>query len=78
MTTNVLISIDDQHLTSMPSVVEQLESVGLQVHRALEMVGTVTGEIEPSRIPAVEQIEGVASVEAEREVQIAPPHSPVQ
>jgi hypothetical protein len=78
MKTNVLVSIDDQHLAEMPSVVERLRNAGLEVQRSLSSLGTVTGSIEHTRIPQVREVEGVAGVEAAREVGIAPPDSDIQ
>jgi hypothetical protein len=78
MKTNVLISIDTRHLGRMPAVVEELERAGVEVHRSLQSLGTVSGAIEPQKIAAVEGIDGVESVDAERSLRIPPPDSPVQ
>jgi hypothetical protein len=75
---NLLISIDENYIDKMPEVVENLQSVGLQVEQSMQEVGVVTGSCEQAKVAAISQVEGVSEVETERQYQIAPPNSNIQ
>ena len=75
---NVNVSVADDHLGHFREVVRRMEKAGLKVEQQLEAVGVVSGSIDPARLPALEQVQGVTAVERAREVRIAPPESHVQ
>ena len=72
----VNVSIDD--LDRFFEVVQRLEEAGLKVEQQLEGVGVVGGLIDRDKLADLEQVKGVAAVEASREVRIAPPDSDIQ
>lgn len=74
----VSISVDDEHLESIGSVAEELSGRGLRVGQVLEGLGVITGEVEDAGRESLRGVRGVASVDAQVEVQIPPPDSPVQ
>jgi hypothetical protein len=59
-------------------VVDRLRQAGLRVREVLQVIGTVTGSIERSKITELSAIDGVAGVEASREYQLPPPESDTQ
>ena len=44
----------------------------------MDALGTITGSVELSKLPALRKVTGVAQIEEERVAQIAPPDSEVQ
>ena len=76
--TNVLISVDDQHLSNWDEVVEGVRGAGLENVQPLRSIGTITGTIAGDRKSALSRIPGVRSVEAEAGYQLPPPESDVQ
>ncbi len=72
----VNVSIDD--LDGFSEVVQRCEEAGLKVEQQLEGVGVVSGWIDRDKLADLEQVKGVAAVEASREVRIAPPDSDIQ
>jgi hypothetical protein len=74
----VVVSVSEDHLERLDEIAERLQAHGLRVDQTLTSLGTVTGRIRPSKIVDLEGVDGVASVERERIVQLPPPDSPVQ
>ena len=72
------VSVDDAHLDRIDDVEAALREAGMSVERSLAAIGTITGLVPASKLPAVRATEGVAAVEAEREFRLPPPDSPVQ
>ena len=75
MKTDLLVSISDDHLDRVDGIVKRLEAEGMEVRHLLPELGTVTGAIDDSRVEVLNSIDGVAAVEAAREVEIAPESS---
>ena len=74
----VIISVTDDRLSNLSSVVSELASQGLTVEQTLDEIGTITGSVDDARIAALKSVPGVASVEVEGTFQLPPPGSPVQ
>jgi hypothetical protein len=74
----VVVSVWEDHLERLDEIAGRLRAHGLRVDQLLTSLGTVTGRIAPSKIVDLEDVDGVASVERERVVQLPPPDSPVQ
>lgn len=74
----VVVSVSEDHLERLDEIAGRLRAHGLRVDQTLTSLGTVTGRIAPSKIVDLEGVDGVASVERERVVQLPPPDSPVQ
>ena len=80
MNKDLLIAIDDAHLSQMGEVVERLREAGVDVRDANDTLGTVTGSIDESRVTveALRSVEGVDVVEQQETYELPPPDSPIQ
>ena len=76
--TDVLVSVNDEHLKQLGAVTEGLRAAGMKVSQVMDDLGIVTGSIDSAEMQRLSAVEGVASVERAREVGIPPPDSPVQ
>jgi hypothetical protein len=76
--TDVNVAIADEHLDDVSAVLRRLTAAGLEVHRTLPTIGTVTGAIDQDRLDALREVEGVTAVEQAREVGVPPPESEIQ
>jgi len=60
------------------AVAERLRAAGMTVDQVLGAVGIITGSVAAGRRASLEQLPGVAAVEAEHSFQIAPPDAEIQ
>ena len=74
----VVISVADDQVDDMTSVVEALRHAGLRVDEVLESVGVVTGTVDGDVLGSLSAVPGVAEVEQSREFELPPPDSAVQ
>ncbi len=74
----VTVTVADDHLAQTAAVAEQLRSAGMNVEQVLDAVGVVTGWVQAEQQPSIEALPGVAAVEEETTVHLAPPDSEVQ
>jgi hypothetical protein len=75
---DVLVSLSDEHAPAIGEMTSKLEEAGLEVQQAMPEIGTISGRADPSRLSALRQVEGVASLEQAGSFQVAPPDSEVQ
>ncbi|HEY9441176.1 MAG TPA: hypothetical protein VIS29_21540 [Streptomyces sp.] len=73
--TGVIVSVD---LDRYAQVVEAARRVGLVVTGEQQVLGTLTGTIAESRLPALRAIDGVEAVDREQIINLPPPDSPIQ
>lgn len=71
----VILAVDPDRFAE---VVEALRQAGLTVTAEQPILGTLSGTVAEDRIPALEAIDGVDSVDRDRTVQLPPPDSPIQ
>jgi hypothetical protein len=71
----VILSVDPDRFAE---VVEALRRAGLTVTGEQPIVGTLSGTVAEDRIPALEAVDGVDSVDRDRTVRLPPPDSPIQ
>ncbi|MFJ3803160.1 hypothetical protein ACIPSJ_43650 [Streptomyces sp. NPDC090088] len=71
----VILAVDPDRFAA---VVVALRRAGLTVTGEQPVLGTLTGTVAEDRIPALELVDGVASVDRERTVQLPPPDTPIQ
>lgn len=64
--TPVIIAVDNEHADKIADVADRLKDAGLTVDRIMHATGTISGRIEPSRIPQVRQVKGVLGLEKQR------------
>jgi hypothetical protein len=75
----VTVLVDDAHLEAIDDVAAALARAGLRDGHTLEVTGVISGSLnDPRLVDALEQVEGVASVEVARRFQLPPPDEPVQ
>jgi hypothetical protein len=75
---NVSVVIDDAHAQDLDRVTERLRANGMAIDAVLEEVGIITGSVRQQDLAAVQEVEGVASVTADRQVTLPPPDSDIQ
>ncbi|WP_338898061.1 hypothetical protein WBG99_22615 [Streptomyces sp. TG1A-60] len=71
----VILAVDPDRFAE---VGEALRRAGLTVTGEQPVVGTLSGTVAEERIPALEAIDGVESLDPERTVRLPPPDSPIQ
>jgi hypothetical protein len=74
----VLVAVNDEHLSKISQIAQQCKKAGLKVDKTLEGVGIITGSISEDKLDSLTGVDGVASVEREQAYQIPPPDSDVQ
>lgn len=72
------ILLDDGASADMPAVVARLRDAGLVVDRVLAAAGVVSGRAASDAVAKLESVDGVAAVQPDREMHIAPPESELQ
>ena len=72
----VTVSVDDAHLDKLDDVVRQLRERGMIVDHVLVSLGIVTGSIED--VEALQDVEGVLSVDLEGRKGVPPPDQEIQ
>jgi hypothetical protein len=71
----VILAVDPDRFAE---VVEALRRAGLTVTSEQPVLGTLSGTVAQDRIPELEAVDGVESVDRGRTVQLPPPDSPIQ
>jgi hypothetical protein len=71
----VILAVDPDRFAE---VVEALRRAGLRITGEQPILGTLSGTIAQDRIPALEAVDGVESVDRERTIHLPPPDSPIQ
>ncbi|MEG4405955.1 MULTISPECIES: hypothetical protein [Microcoleus] len=65
----IIVTVDDQNLSVIQSVVTALQSAGMKVEQVLAVTGIITGEVSQSKLEGLRSVPGVAGVEVDREMQ---------
>jgi hypothetical protein len=73
----VVVSVTDDQVGDMSTVVEALRHAGLRVDEVLESVGVVTGTVDGDALGSLSTVPGVAEVERSHVFEVPPPDSPV-
>ncbi|MEU3343054.1 hypothetical protein [Streptomyces sp. NPDC006668] len=71
----VILAVDPDRFAD---VTEALRRAGLTVTGEQPLLGTLSGTVAEDRIPALEAIDGVDSVDRERTIRLPPPDSTTQ
>jgi hypothetical protein len=72
----VVISVADEQVSDMASVVSALRDAGLRVAEVLDSVGVVTGTVDGDALGFLSAVPGVVEVERSREFQLPVPDEP--
>jgi hypothetical protein len=75
---SVIVSVADDRIADMSTVVAALRRAGLRVTEVLDAAGVVTGTVAGNAIAALSRVPGVVDVETQRDIRLPPPDSPVQ
>ena len=75
---HLLVTIDDDALNDMPSVVARLKKAGLTKVKAMESIGIVSGDAAESKVAALGKVRGVRAVEEDARIQLPEPGDPIQ
>ncbi|MBL3668898.1 hypothetical protein JL475_23455 [Streptomyces sp. M2CJ-2] len=71
----VVLAVDPDRFAE---VVAALRRAGLTVTGEQPILGTLSGTVPEDRIPALEAVDGVDSLDRERTIRLPPPDSPIQ
>jgi hypothetical protein len=71
----VILAVDPDRFAE---VAEALRAAGLTVTSEQPILGTLAGTVTADRIPALEAVDGVDSVDRELTVELPPPDEPIQ
>lgn len=74
----VVVSVSDDQMADLSRVLADLREAGLVVDNVLQLLGTVTGSVEPGAISRLEQVPGVAAVQRAQHYQLPHPDTDVQ
>ena len=66
----VIVTLDDKHVPEIEQIAAQCEAAGMKVMSQLEMLGQITGDVDPKLQAALREIPGVLSVEESKDVQL--------
>ena len=78
MDEQVVISVADDQVDDLSTVVDALRAAGLRVGEVLDSAGIVTGTVDGEALASLSAVPGVVDVERSRVYQVPPPESPVQ
>jgi hypothetical protein len=74
----VVVVVDDSHLSEIKRLADVLAEMGMVVEHRLDAVGVISGLIEKEKVGNLEEVEGVSGVEVAKQFQLPSPDSPVQ
>jgi hypothetical protein len=77
-TKSIIVTVTDDALNKIDELAEQLKTKGMKVDQVLPATGVITGSAASTKVPTLEKVDGVMSVEEELTIQLPPPDSPVQ
>jgi hypothetical protein len=69
----VVVSVADDNLAGLPTVVSALRDAGMVVEDVLETLGVVTGRVAPEVVDLLGAVPGVSRVEVDRSVRLPTP-----
>ncbi|MDJ0349107.1 hypothetical protein [Cryobacterium sp. PH29-G1] len=75
---SVSIVVDDSHTAGIVDVAARLRAAGMSVENVLDTVGIITGSVSEQQLGALGRVEGVESVDRDRQVHLPPPEDDVQ
>jgi hypothetical protein len=75
---HLLVTINDESLAKMGTVVASLKKAGLTNIQQLKSIGVVSGQAAATKVEALKKVRGVRAVEESTWMQLPPPDAPVQ
>jgi hypothetical protein len=77
-TARLVILVADEYQERILEVMENLQSLGMQIDRFMEITGVITGVISTTQMELLKNVEGIAAIELAQDFQLTPPESDVQ
>ncbi len=74
----VSLLVEDSALPRISEIADSCKAAGLTIESVLEAVGVITGAVEESGLDKLRTADGIANLEIQKTVQLAPPDSNVQ
>lgn len=74
----VVVSIADESVPQIKLVARKLKSAGLEVDQVMATLGLITGKVAGDKLAPLRQVPGVAAVEEEQQIHLAPPDAEAQ
>jgi hypothetical protein len=78
MEQQISVTVDDDHLTDVAGVADQLRARGMQIDQVMGTIGIISGTVPASMRHAMRHVPGVAAVEGPVTFRVAPPGSAIQ
>ena len=75
---SIVVTVADDALGNIQKVADQLAAKGMKVSRVMPLTGVIGGFSAPSNLSALQQVDGVMSVEEEAVARLPPSDSPIQ
>ncbi|SDJ93195.1 hypothetical protein SAMN04487820_10330 [Actinopolyspora mzabensis] len=72
MTDEVVVTVHDEWLDHIDTVVQRLRRIGMRVDRVLELVGMITGSLASEYFDDARAVPGVVAVERGETLRIPP------
>ncbi len=64
----IVVTVDDSHVSNIESVAVALGTVGMQVANILATSGIITGAVDQEKLVSLRSVAGVANVESDGEM----------
>lgn len=74
----VTITVAASRRDGVQAVAARLRAAGMEIDRVLEALGMITGTVPDERLPMLEGLDGVASVDRQEHFQLPDPGNEVQ
>ncbi len=74
----VIITLDENHVSRLTEIAEQLAAKGLKDIQTLGSTGAIAGKCETNLLKKLQTLSGVEAVEVSGTTKIAPPGSEIQ
>jgi hypothetical protein len=73
MRRRVTVTVADSHVAGIDELADRLRHAGMDVDGVLGAIGIITGSVPIERLSSIEALAGVAAVEKEMTLGVAPP-----
>ena len=75
---SIIVTVTDEMLGNIDQVAERLAAKGMKIDQVMPITGVISGSCAATKMPALEKIAGVMSVEEEASAYLPPSDSTIQ
>lgn len=75
---SIIVTVADHMLGDINQVAKKLAARGMKINQVMPITGVIAGSCSPAKMSALEQVDGVASVEEEASATLPPSDAAVQ